>query len=419
MTLFRRPREKRGTYDTNSAVELLRRRMAPLFGRDGTVFVDVDSSERLGAVFACRDLIARLLSTLPVDTFTKRGGVFTPVEPKVGFFETPDPVWRVDGVDWLYQITDQLLARGNQFGLIQGLDRQGYPAALHLLSCHQVSVETQGANGPPLWKVDGDPVEMWPAGELWHIPAYTRPGSPMGMSPIERAALTIGIGLSSLQFGAQWFRDGGIPSAMLRQTEEELTQTAAQLAKQRFLDATRGNREPLVVGKGWEYQQIAVAAEESQFLETTKANVADVCRFFGVFPEDIGGSSGDSMTYANVESRNLQLYVRTLGPWVVRIERNLSRLRPNGQFVKFNIDALLRADSTTRVSVYDKAIRAGWLSVNEVRALEDRPGIGDGGDRYLWPPGRAQLSMDELEEGVDTEEEPLPRSNGHKETIRV
>ena len=410
-------REQRG--DTNNPMELLRRRMAPIFGRDGSVYVDVSSSERLGTVFACRDLIARLLSTLPVDTFTRRGGVFTPVEPKVSFFDTPDPSWRVDGTDWLYQIVDQLLARGNQFGLIQGLDRQGYPSALHLLTSDQVSCDTKGKTGPPMWRVEGEPTELWPSGPLWHVPAYTRPGTPLGMSPIERAALTIGIGLSSLHFGAQWFRDGAIPTAMLRQTEATLNDTGARLAKDRFLEATRGNREPVVFGKGWEYQQISVSPNESQFLETMKANVADVCRFFGVLPEEIGGTSGDSNTYANVESRNLQLLVRTLGPWVVRIERALSRLRPNGQFVKFNTDALLRLDTATRMKAYETAIRNGWMSVNEVRELEDRPRI-EGGDQYLWPPGRMQLTEPELEEGADEVDVPAEAlSNGHKETIRV
>ena len=241
------------------------------------------------------------------------------------------------------------------------------------------------------------------------------------MSPIERASLAIGVGLAAHRFGAQWFRDGAIPTAVAT-NEAEVTQTAAQIVKDRILDTMRGNREPLVMGNGWKYDQVSVAADESQFLETIKANVADVCRYFGVLPEEIGGTSGDSNTYANVEARNLQLLVRTIGPWVVKIERALSRLRPNGQFVKFNVDALLRLDTTTRMTAYQTAIRNGWMSVNEVRELEDRPRI-DGGDRFLWPPMRAQLSEEELLEGVDSEDVPevesLARANGHKETVGV
>lgn len=405
-----RPEVRAIDRDSNNPYDLVRRRL------NGT-YVDVENSERLGAVFACRDLISRLVSTLPVDVFTKTGGVFQPVTPRVRFFDTPDPAWEVDITDWNYQIVDQALARGNAFGLVQDLDRQGYPSAVHLLTSSQVTVETKGSNGPPEWKVDGEPIRRWPAGGLWHLTAYTRPGTPLGMSPIERAALTIGIGLESLQFGANWFRNGAVPSAALT-NDKEVSQAAARLAKQRFTEAVGSTREPVVLGNGWSYEQIAVAANESQFLETISANVADVCRFFGVMPEDIGGSSGDSMTYANVESRNLQLYVRTIGPWVVRIERALSRLRPNGQYVKFNVDALLRLDTQTRMKAYETAIRNGWMSVNDVRDLEDRPRI-DGGDQYLWPPMRQQLTQEELDEGADTEDEAPIRANGHKEHAHV
>jgi HK97 family phage portal protein len=153
---------------------------------------------------------------------------------------------------------------------------------------------------------------------------------------------------------------------------------------------------------GWEFDPVRIMAEESQFLQTIDANATDVCRFFGVSPEDIGASSGgSSVTYANVEMRQIHLLVRTIGPWVIRLERRLSRLRPPGREVRFDLTALLRTDEKSRNAVISEQVRSGRLSVNEARYMEDLPDIGSDGDRYVWPPYRMQLSLRELEDGAD------------------
>ena len=43
-----------------------------------------------------------------------------------------------------------------------------------------------------------------------------------------------------------------------------------------------------------------------------------------------------------------------------------------GQDVKFNAGALLRTDLNTRYESYEIGLRAGFLTLDEVRELEDR-----------------------------------------------
>jgi HK97 family phage portal protein len=129
-----------------------------------------------------------------------------------------------------------------------------------------------------------------------------------------------------------------------------------------------------------------VSPNESQFLETIKANADDVARFFFRRPPGEGGQ----VTYANVEARSLDLLTYTVGPWLVRLERSLSRLRARPRFVKFNADALLRVDLLSRYKAHDIAIRGGFASPDERRRLEDLPPVpGGAGQQFLWPPGGA------------------------------
>ena len=51
--------------------------------------------------------------------------------------------------------------------------------------------------------------------DVWHVRADTFPGAVLGLSLVEYARQTIGLGLAAEKFGAQWFGDGSIPSGVL------------------------------------------------------------------------------------------------------------------------------------------------------------------------------------------------------------
>jgi HK97 family phage portal protein len=109
-----------------------------------------------------------------------------------------------------------------------------------------------------------------------------------------------------------------------------------------------------------------------QFLNTQRLTVQQICRIYGVPPEMIAADSGNSLTYANVEQRHLSLLKYAVGPWLVHLETALTDLVPRGAYVKFNAGGLLCTDLTTRYESYEIALRAGFLTVAEVRELEDR-----------------------------------------------
>jgi HK97 family phage portal protein len=143
-------------------------------------------------------------------------------------------------------------------------------------------------------------------------------------------------------------------------------------AKQRFLAAIRGTREPVVLGKGWKYQAIQINPNESQFLETNNYTSAECCRIFGpAYAEIFGYATGGSMTYANIEQRSLDVLTYAVDPWLVRIENMLTRLLPAAMYAKFNRKALVRTDLLTRYRAHEIALRNRFTVVNEVRDVED------------------------------------------------
>ena len=85
----------------------------------------------------------------------------------------------------------------------------------------------------------------------------------------------------------------------------------------------------------------------------------------------VAGASGNSLTYSNVTQDSIQFVRYTLRPWLSRVEQAVSTLLPRGQEARFVLDDLLRADTGERFNAYKTAIDAGFMTVDEVRTLED------------------------------------------------
>jgi HK97 family phage portal protein len=156
----------------------------------------------------------------------------------------------------------------------------------------------------------------------------------------------------------------------MRNSERVLTEIQTDEITDRIVSRIR-RRQPLVYGSDWTYTPVQVAPAEAQFVGARKFQVAEIARIFGVPAELIGGDPTGSHTYTSVEQRSLEFLTYTLGPWLTRLETAIAELLPRNHYVRFNSGALLKASLRDRYEAHRVALKAGWMTVNEVRALED------------------------------------------------
>lgn len=338
----------------------------PVAGRGAPV--TSDSSLRHSAVWACRRLRADLVSTMPLDVFRKVNGVsLEQIKPPVFVNPGGDDV---DWCEWAYSSTDDLDANGNTAGVITARGGDGKPSRIELVPFTDCVIRGRGGRIEE-WKIAG---EKFSPEMIWHEKQFTRPGLPIGLSPIAYAAMSIGGYLSAQEFARDWFAGGGIPSARLRNTAKVINPKEAAEVKERFR-ATVGTGDLFVTGADWEYDTIQAKASESAFIDQMQFSIADLCRFLGV-PADMidAETSSGSITYANVTQRNLQLLILNLNPILRRRETAFSnRLLPAPRFARFNRGALLEMDLKSRYEAHQIGINSRFIAPSEVRALEDRP----------------------------------------------
>lgn len=349
--------EERGTYIAPSF---------PYYG--GNAYAPVVTPATAAQSVAIRstaDLIASLASELPINVYTIRGRRREEVQ-------VPDSLQDPGGddtgrQDWGYRLLWSWLLTGNAFGTV--VDQAGRTLqTVDLVNPDAVSPTI--VDGEVHWYVSGRRVTNNFKFLHWRVNPV--PGRLMGLSPVEHHAATIGVSLATTRFGRDFFTDGAHPSGMLT-NEADLNDQEAATAKARFM-LVQGTREPVVLGKGWKWEDIQISPEESQFLQTRSMSEADCARIFGPgFAEILGYETGQKMTYSNVVERRQDLLVLGMNKWFSRYERILTKFTPPNQWVEINRDALLQATTKQRYEAHASALEAGWKTINEVREVENLP----------------------------------------------
>jgi HK97 family phage portal protein len=327
--------------------------------------VNADSAQRLSTVWACVRLLSDTVSTLPVDTY--RRGDRTPLEPPA-VLVTPAAGWDLSG--WLEANVRSLLLRGNSYSLVVDRGADLRPSQVEPVHPDAMGVRIT-AEGMVEYRFRGKP---WPAEDVLHIKAYRMGGLPVGLSPVEYARQGIGLALAAEEYGARLFGMGSLMGGVL-QTDAELDENEAKALKDRWREKVAGlakAHDIIVLDSGAKYVPISIPPDQAQFLESRKFQVAEIARIFGVPPEMVAAEAGNSLTYANVEQRSIDFLTYGLRPWLTRLEHALGSLLPRGQYCKFNAAGLLRTDLKTRYQSYKLALEGGWLTLDEVRELEDR-----------------------------------------------
>lgn len=330
------------------------------------VTVDDRTSLQLLTVYGCVRLITDSIATLPVDVYRQVGDTKVEVQKPIWLER---PTTSLDFTAWCTQVLSSLLLHGNAYIVVT---RNATGSIVELVPLDPTKVTVRRDNGRLVYVVNGTPFQ----GEMVHIPGLMLAGSDVGLSPIEYARQSIGLGLATTRYGSEFFTgEGNMPGVieMPGRAQSETLKAIADQWRKRRREGGRGL--PGVLQEGATWKPTGVTNEQMQFLETRRYTAAEIAgQVFLVDPSELGiGVEGTSLTYANLEQRNTRFVRVSLLPWIVRLEKALSDLMMRPRYCKFNVDGLLRSDLPTRYGAYSTGIGAGFLTPNEARAWEDLP----------------------------------------------
>lgn len=209
-----------------------------------------------------------------------------------------------------------------------------------------------------------------PRKDIIHLRLTHTPGEVLGLGPIQACNSRVRSALELNSYADNWTRQGGNPTGILT-TDQVLTSEQAKDWKREANKSLTYAEGVAVFGNGLKYQRLLLDPTELQFLENQAANVTSIARMFGIPARLILAQiDGSAMTYANLEQDEIVFLRYTLMAYIRELEDAFDQLTARGQTVRFNLDGLLRTDTKTRYESHQIGIAAGFLTTDEVRAIE-------------------------------------------------
>jgi HK97 family phage portal protein len=348
-----------------------------VFGNLSDTSIDSKTVFQVNAVYSAVSLIADTISTLPVDSYIRFDGQRRAFRPAPDWVRKPD-IALPRTAFWNSAIVS-LLLDGNLFVRVVPA-RDGTVANLIVLNPKTVEVK-RNARQELVFTVEGEPRPLR-ADEMVFVPDVLRPGSVRGVSRVEALKENFGLALALERFAATFFGQGTNLAGVI-EYPGNLTAEQAENLRNGFdvkhKGWRRGHRTGILSG-GATFKPTQIDPDSAQSVEARRLAVEDIARAFNI-PANMLNIPGTT-TYASVEQNNLQFITHTLRPIVQKLEDAFTPLMaryPGGEtaFIKFNLDGLARADLAARMSAYSVGLQAGFLTINDVRRLEDMSDIDD------------------------------------------
>lgn len=376
------------------------------------VHVTPESAMRLSAVSACVRLISESIASLPLHVYRrlderKRVKVIDVPAHRL-LHDEPNPL--MTSFTMRETMSAQLLLWGKALAVVI---RNQASEPVEILPVHPSRVQIRRSDLIGLVydvRLPNERTITVGQADMIHVPGLSFDGIE-SLSPIRYAAQSIGLGIAAEQYGAAFFGNGSTPSGYLTMAERLSPEQVTTLRNSWYASyggVANSNKTAVLFG-GAKFERISIPPSEAQFVEARKFQVAEIARWYRVPPHMIGDL--EKATFSNIEHQALEFVTHTLRPWLVRWEQELNRKLfptstagvPSDLYVEFNVDGLLRGDIKSRSDYYIRGRQWGWLSANDIRALENMDPI-DNGDVYLSPLNMVQAGDPAADPQADTKQ---------------
>ena len=385
------PKRERRSKPSKEMVEFMKGVDVDFIGNSNSgVQVDELRAMQTSAVYACVKILAETIASLPLKLFKKgKDGKNESAEQHPLFsclYEMPND--EMTSFEFRETMMTSLLLWGNAYA--RKIRKNGHVTELWYLKPNLMTVERDTQTGKIKYTYSDDithqTIEYRPD-QIFHIKGLSLDGV-KGLSPIAQAREAVGLSLATEEYGAKFFGNGARPGGVLEHPGILKDPEKLRESWNKVYQGTRNSHKVAVLEEGMKYHTIGIAPEDAQFLETRKYQVNEICRIFRVPPHLVGDL--ERATFSNIEHQSIEFVQHTIRPWLVRWEQAISRSLLDEKerllyFAKFNVDGLMRGDYKSRMEGYAIGRQNGWLSINDIRRLEDMSlvPVEQGGDDYL------------------------------------
>ena len=336
------------------------------FGTVGNSFgfgpMDRSLAMQVPAVARCRNLIAGVISYLPLELYKKSTGE-----------ELGSPVWleqpdiRQPRSVTMSATVDSLIFYGVAYWRVTEVYADDLrPSRFEWIANTRVNAQLNAKGTEVLYyTVDGAKVPMVGPGSL-----ITFQGLIQGV--LQTAGRTIQSALD-VEKATAVALSTPMATTVLKNTGADLPEDHVQglLATWK---AARASRSTAYLTSTLSVENIGFSPKEMAYADASQYLATQVARAMNVPAYYISADMNNSMTYQNIIDGRKEFVAYSLQPFICAIEDRLSMndVTAAGNIVKFNIEeSFLRADTMKRLEAIEKMLALGLIDVEQAKEMED------------------------------------------------
>ena len=359
------------------------------------------TGEKLAAVNRATSLIVGSLTGVPWSVYRPADRTHLPLpkwladpqnsqgDGRVSAFRDP---LALSPVAFWSSVVTSMLWHGEAFIYTPVRDEQGYPVPPLFVVTPEEVMSDPSSGG---FLVGGEWVDAYDLVHLRDWPPYDADGRGIGV--LRRHAQTLQLAGVVDTYAESTFSTG-VPAGYLQAQAPNLTAADAAALQEAWMSAHgQAARKVAVLNATTTFTPISLKPVDAELVKMQDFTLREIAHAFNMSAHflDVQGTSN---TYANVRDTQLQFRQMTLLPQARLIESALSAHLPAGQELRIRLDGLERGTTGQRYDDYNKALTGGFLTVDEIREIENLP--------ELPPPPTTPPMAGQADDQADDTEEP-------------
>jgi len=380
--------------------------------------LSIEDMSAFYAVFACISLISKDMGKMPILLKRMQNGVLVNVDiPKeLNLFKKPNKyqTWQQFNEFW----TTSLLRRGNAYVLKQ---RDAFGNIFRLLVLNPDHVKPLvDDKGNVFYQLGTDQLNqtestILPASEIIHDRINCLYHPLVGLSPLIACGVAAGIGLNIQSNSSRFFGNMSRPSGILTAPGPIPAEKATAIGAAWNANYSGQNiGKTAVLGDDLKYQPITMSAAEAQMMEQLEMSARTVCVAFNVHPYKIG--LVDVNTSVKISDQNETYFSDCLQSYVESRENLLDEglnLESFNVESFFDIETLIRMDSTSQMNRLKEGVGAAIMTPNEARQKLGYQPLEGGDTVYMQ---QQNFSLEALSKR-DAKDDPFDKSDTSKQPV--
>jgi len=336
------------------------------YGGVGNTFgygpMDRSLAMQVPAVARCRNLIAGVISYLPLELYKKSTGQ-----------ELKSPLWleqpdiRQPRSVTISATVDSLIFYGVAYWRVTEVYADDLrPSRFEWVSNSRVNAQLNPKGTQVLYyTLDGEKVPMDGPGSLITFQGLTQGVLQTGARTIQSAL--------DIEKAAAVAVATPMATGYIKNTGADMPESQVQglLAAWK---AARQSRATAYLTSTLSYESVGFSPKEMAYAEASQYLATQCARAMNVPAYYISADMNNSMTYQNIIDGRKEFVAYSLQPYICAIEDRLSMndITAAGHTVRFNInESFLRADTMQRLEAIEKMLALGLIDVEQAKEMED------------------------------------------------